>query len=213
MGPLYGLSFFIDNKIVYIVYVQIEKGKAIMARLPYPDPSQLTEETRQGLALLPVPLNIFRMLATTQTALTPTLMLGKAILVDQELAANLRELAILQVAKQAEASYEWAQHALIARTVGVTDEQITLVEQGILDTPALNLKEKLVLGVAKDMVLTPHLSNETFTSLKNVFSPREIVELLLTIGYYLMLARIATALEIDHDPPSGPAVAEAARKR
>ena len=34
-------------------------------------------------------------------------------------------------------------------------------------------------------------------------SPREIVELLLTVGNYLMLARVMTTLELELDDPAG----------
>jgi hypothetical protein len=44
-------------------------------------------------------------------------------------------------------------------------------------------------------------------------SPREIVELVLTIGYYLMLARVMTTLEIDVDAAAGDAVLNAQRTR
>jgi 4-carboxymuconolactone decarboxylase len=183
-----------------------------MARLRYPDPTELSSTTQQVLAQLPVQLHLFQMLAHAQSALTPTLLLGKAILGEQKLAAHFRELAILQVAKQAEANYEWVQHVPIAKAAGVTDEQIALVEQNRLDDPALDPCTRLVLRTAQEIVARPKLSEETFATLQACFSPREIVELLLSISYYLMLGRIMTTLQIDLDHPSGNTIAEAAKQ-
>ncbi len=183
-----------------------------MARLSYPDPAQLTSWTRQILEQQPVQLHIFQMLAHAETALGPILLLGKAILAGQELAPHLREMAILQVAKQAEAQYEWVQHVPIAKAAGVTDEQIALVEQGSMDAEAFDPRMKLVLRTAQEVLTGPFLSDETLAALQAHFPPRQIVELLLSIGYYLMLGRIMTTLKIDIDPPSGNAVVEAAKK-
>jgi hypothetical protein len=44
-------------------------------------------------------------------------------------------------------------------------------------------------------------------------SPREIVELLLTVGNYLMLARVMTTLELEIDAAAGDAVLNAQRTR
>lgn len=176
-----------------------------MARLAYADPAQLSSTAQQLVASIPVQ-NIVRMLAHAQSDLEPILLLVRAILVDQQLSAQLRELAILQVAKLAQARYEWVQHVPIAKSVGVTDEQIALVEQGRDDTPAFDSRAKCVLRVAQEVMVSPTLSEETFVVLQTSFSPREIVELLLTIGCYLMLGRIMTVLEVDLEPSVGDAL-------
>jgi len=189
-----------------------KKEEFTLARLSYPDPTQLSSQTQWVLAQLPVPLHIFQMLAHAEAALGPILLLGKAILGGQELAPHLREIAILQVAKQAEADYEWVQHVPIAKAAGVTDEQIALVEQGSTEAAAFDPRMKLVLHTAQEVVDGPFLSEETFAALHAHFPPRQIVELLLSIGYYLMLGRLMTTLKIDLDPPSGNTVVEAAKK-
>ena len=173
-----------------------------MARLPYPDPDSCPEPVREALAALP-PMNIFRMLAHAETAFRPFLRFGGAILGRLELDPKLRELAILQVAADAEARYEWVQHVAIARHVGVTDEQIAAVEAGRFDDSSLGDAARAVLGFARDVVAGPRVSDATFASVKQQLSPREIVELLLTVGNYLMLARVMTTLELELDDPAG----------
>lgn len=48
----------------------------------------------------------------------------------------------------------------------------------------------------------PHVPDDLWQCVRDEFSDREIVELLLAIGDYLMLARIMTGLEIDPDEPA-----------
>lgn len=173
-----------------------------MARIPYPDPESAPEPVREGLAAVP-PMNIFRMLSHAETAFVPFLRFAGTILGRLELDAKLRELAILQVAADAGAEYEWVQHVSIARQVGVTDEQIVAVEAGRLDDPSLGAGERAVLAFAREVVAVPRVSDATFQAVSEHLSPREIVELLLTVGEYLMLARLMTTLELEIDDPAG----------
>ena len=175
---------------------------AAVARLPYPDPSGSPEPVREALAALP-PLNIFRMLSHAETAFRPFLRFGGAILGRLELDPKLRELAILQVARDAEAEYEWVQHVEISREVGVPDEQIAAVEADRLDDPSLGGRERAVLRFAREVVAGPRVSDATFAAVEAQLSPQEIVELLLTVGNYLMLARVMTTLELELDDPAG----------
>jgi alkylhydroperoxidase family enzyme len=181
-----------------------------MARIPYPDPGQSPEGVSEALTRLPQ-LNIFRMLSHAETALRPFLRFGGAVLTELQLDPKLRELAILQVAKQAEAEYEWVQHAALARHLGVTDEQISAVQLGELTSPALSDLERAVLRFAAEVLDGPRVSDDTFAAVSERLSPREIVELLLTVGEYLMLARVMTTLELEIDAAAGSAVVEGSR--
>jgi alkylhydroperoxidase family enzyme len=182
-----------------------------MARLPYPDLTSSSEAVREALAALP-PLNIFRMLAHAETVLRPYLRFGGTILGSLELDPKLRELAILQVAKLSDAEYEWVQHAAVGRHVGLTDEQIAAVQRGDVEAaPPFDDLERAVLAFTAEVVAGPRVSDAAFAGVSRRLSPREIVELLLTIGNYLALARIMTTLEIDIDAAVGGALVDPLR--
>jgi 4-carboxymuconolactone decarboxylase len=184
-----------------------------MARLPYVDPERASEPVRNTLAGMP-PLGIFRMLAHAETAFDPVLMLGGAILGELELDPRLRELAVLQVARDAECEYEWVQHVAVGRNVGLSEEQIAAVDAGNLEDPALDEVQRAVLRFASEVVLRTRVSDEIFGAVSAELSPREVVELLLTIGDYLMIARLMTTLELDLDDAAAPdAVTSATRAR
>lgn len=181
-----------------------------MTRLPYLDPADASDPVQQAMATLP-PLNIFRMLAHAETAFVPYLRFGATILGDLQLDPRLRELAILQVAKQSEAEYEWVQHVAIGRYAGLTDAQITAVQTGDLANPSsLTDTDRAVLAFTAEVVRGPHVSERTFAAVSQRLSAREIVELLLTIGNYLMLARVMTTLEIEADPAAGNQIVDTA---
>src|SRR4051812_13340801 len=97
-----------------------------MPRIQPIDPAAVPEDVRDALENLP-PLNIFRTLAHAETAFRPFLRFGGAVLGRMQLDPIVRELAILTVAHEAEAEYEWIQHVAIAKAVGATDAQIDAI--------------------------------------------------------------------------------------
>jgi 4-carboxymuconolactone decarboxylase len=181
-----------------------------MARIPYVDPAAAPPLVRSALEALP-PLNIFRTLAHAETALRPALRLGAALLRDGELDNRLRELAILRVAAHDEAEYEWIQHAAIASAVGAPDEQIAAIRRGDLEADCFDDTDRLVLRFAGE-VIAGGASEATFAAARERFSNREVVELMLAVGYYMMLARVMRSVDIDLDEPAGTSVIDPAKR-
>jgi alkylhydroperoxidase family enzyme len=182
-----------------------------MARLPYIDPQAASPDVREALDALPA-LNIFATLAHADTAFGPYLALGGVLLTQLELDPKLRELAILLVAAQTGAEYEWVQHVGISRAIGIDDEQIAAVQCGDLEAICLNPNARVLLRFTHEVLQRPRAADDTFTALCERFPPRQIVELLLVIGSYHMLARIMTTLDIDLDAAVGSAVIDEAHR-
>src|SRR5262245_39063222 len=185
-----------------------------MARLPYVDLESAPETVRETMERLPVKLNIFRMMAHADTCFRPMLQLGTAILARLALPARprlsrpalLRELLTLLVGKGSPAPYEWTQHVPIARVAGASDEQIAAIERGDLDAACFDARERAALRAGAELLRTPKLSDAAFADLERHFPPREIVELLVTVSYYMMIARLLESTAVDIDPPAGTAV-------
>jgi alkylhydroperoxidase family enzyme len=124
------------------------------------------------------------------------------ILRELALDSGLRELTILQVGRLT-ARYEWDQHVPIAREVGISVEQIDALDRGELAADCWTPAQRSVLVFAAEIVSDGDVDEATFREVREHLSNREVVELALTAGLYLMLARIMTALRIDPDPPVG----------
>jgi len=184
-----------------------------MAYLPYVDPAQATEEVRQTLAQLPLDLNIFRMMAHAQTNFRPLVRLGTSILGQQKLSAKLRELAILRVAQLSPARYEWVQHVPIARAVGASQEQIAAIERDDITASCFDADDRLVLRFTSELVDSAKPSDGLRTELIARFSPQEIVELVLAIGFYMTMARLMETTGVDLEAAAGTTVIDAVRAR
>jgi len=173
-----------------------------LSRLPLLDPETAPAPVREVLAALPG-LRIFRLLAHAETAFRPLVRLGAAILTQQELDPRLRELAILQAAKLTPGEYEWVQHVPLARSVGVSPEQIEALERGQLEAACFDARERLALRFGRDTLEGARVSGELFAALRQHLSPREVVELVITLGYYSMLARLTEVTRTEPDAPAG----------
>jgi alkylhydroperoxidase family enzyme len=174
-----------------------------VARLPYVDPGSASEPVRDALARVP-PLNIFRMLAHADTAFRPWLRWGAALLGDLQLDPLLRELAILRVARLTpHAEYEWVQHVPIAKSVGGSDDQIAALERDQPEAQCFSPLERAVLRFTTEVVRDARAADDTLDALKQSLSPREIVELLMVIGNYMMIARVMATTDMELDEAAG----------
>lgn len=183
-----------------------------MARLPYPGPSYVSGVMHQ----LPERLqrtNIGRMLSYAPTALTPYYTLSAALLDQLELDPKLRELTILRVAHRTEAQYAWTQHVVLAQLVGVSDEQIAALQQGEGESEHFTAREQLALAFVDEVIQTPQLSDALFERMRRLFSSREIVELLLVVGWYWTVGRLMTTLDIEPDAALGTQALEMLRDK
>lgn len=180
-----------------------------MARLPYVDPATAPEAVRTLLERLPAKLNVFRMMAHAETGFRPLVELGTSILAMQQLAPRLRELTILRIANLSAARYEWTQHVPIAEATGATPAQIAALEAGTIEAPCFDELERLVLRFTTEVVQDVRASEPTFAALAARLAPREVVELVLAIGYYMLIARLLETTDVDMDPPIGAAALRA----
>jgi 4-carboxymuconolactone decarboxylase len=167
-----------------------------MARIPYPDLDQAPEDVRKLAARLP-PLNIFRMLPHAPTFVRGFGQLGSAILSQAALDARLRELIILRVGKDSPAPYEWQQHVPIGRTCGVSDEEIAALERGDAEAPCFGERDRIVLRLTNELLQAPRASDGTLEAMRAHFSDREVCEAVLTIGFYMMVARFLETTGVD----------------
>ncbi|GAA5152109.1 carboxymuconolactone decarboxylase family protein [Pseudonocardia eucalypti] len=169
-----------------------------MARVPYLTPDNAPPTVAGTLGKL-APLHVFGLMAHAETAFRPWLKFGGALLNDLALDPKLRELAILRVGLLA-ARYEWEQHVPIALAVGVTEGQIAALEAGRLDE--LDELTRAVLDFV-DGVVAGEVDDARYAAVAAHLPDRELVELTLVAGHYLMLARMMVTLRIDSDPPAG----------
>lgn len=184
-----------------------------MPRIPLPDIAKSSDEVREMLGRLPAPVGIFSMLAHAETLLKPTMRLGGAMLGKMKLDPLLRELALLHAVKLEGGEYEWVQHVPVAQKLGATDAQIAALEKGEVDAPCFSDKERAILQFTGEVVVKVKASDATLATVRQHLSDREVVELIMMSGFYIMLARLTETTGVEMEPPKGQAIVDVIEAR
>ncbi|MCE7999258.1 MAG: carboxymuconolactone decarboxylase family protein [Rhodobiaceae bacterium] len=166
-----------------------------MARLPYPDPKDLSAENRDLMAGLP-PLNVFRMMSGAGASFAPFMQFISAYLNEGVLGPELRELVILRVGHLCGSSYEVHQHERVSRTLGMSEDRIQAVK-GKLPHGLFNDAENAALLFTDEQVAQVKVSDTTFNATHAHLTDPQIVELTIIVGTYLMVCRFLETLEIE----------------
>lgn len=177
-----------------------------MPLIPFADTDALPEKAKEAFDRLPRKLNIFRMWANAPDCFVSGMRFGGNILSRQKLNAALRELVILLVARIEGGTYEWVQHVPIAEGVGCRKDQIAALEAGRIDDPAFDAREKVLLAFAGEVIRDVKASEASLKAMQAHFSAQEIVEAILTCGFYMTMARLTETTRVDIDAPGGMAV-------
>ena len=107
------------------------------------------------------------------------------------------------VAKIEGGEYEWIQHVPIAISVGATQAQVDAIECNLIDSPCFSDVERAALRFTEEVVNRVRADEGTVRELMKSLSPREIVELILAIGFYMTMARLTETTRTDLDPSAG----------
>jgi alkylhydroperoxidase family enzyme len=115
---------------------------------------------------------------------------------------RLREIIIIRIAHLNSVDYVLAQHVPGLAVA----EGLTLAEcEALADWRATNLfdaRERSALDYAQAMTLSTSVPDDVFAGVRRHFDDREIVELSVLIGTYIMHNRVMKALAIDLEPES-----------
>lgn len=118
------------------------------------------------------------------------------------LPAAERELLILRTAWRCRSRYEWGQHVEIALRCGVSDAEIVAMARG---EPAPRPGMDLLLRACDELLDAGWLADDTWQALHQRLRPRELIELMMLVGHYRMLAGvlISCGLPLDADMERG----------
>ena len=114
---------------------------------------------------------------------------GKHLLLTSTIPVRPRELIVLRTAWLLKCAYEWHYHVGYALTAGMTEEEICAVQDGA-DAPVWDGKDedRAVLRAVDELYEKSRLGNELWSELERHFNRRQIMDLVFTIGNYVMLS-------------------------
>src|SRR5258708_30076609 len=169
-----------------------------MASISYCDPATASERTREILEKNRN-ANIFRMMAHSPSYFEKYCLLGRAIRVKGELDPVVRELAITRTGILCEAPYEVVAHKRIGKGVGVTDEQNAALENWQSAT-CFNDLQRAALAFTDQIVKLRRPTDATFNAIAEKLTLAALVELQLSVGFYIMTSKFLETFGIDMQP-------------
>src|ERR1700716_652938 len=172
-----------------------------MARIEYCDTSKSSERTREILGKNRN-ANIFRMMAHSPSYFEQYCRLGGAIRRKGELDQVVRELAITRTRILCEAPYEVVAHKRIGKNVGVTDEQNAALEDWKSAT-CFNDLQRAALAFTDEIINLRRPTDATFNAVAAKLTPAALIELQLSVGFYLMTSKFLETFAIDMEPVTG----------
>ena len=169
-----------------------------MARIDYCDTSRSSERTREILGKNRN-ANIFKMMAHSPSYFEQYCRLGGAIRSRGELDPVVRELAITRTGILCEAPYEVVAHKRIGKNVGVTEEQNAALEDW-KSASCFNDVQRAALAFTDEIVRLRRPTDATFNAIAAKLTPAALVELQLSVGFYIMTSKFLETFAIDLQP-------------
>lgn len=170
-------------------------------RLPPLQPSEWTDEVRDALGPRVSSgraLGIFTTLAHHPVLLKRWLVFGGHILGGSTLPPRARELLILRTGYRCKSEYEWGHHAVIARMVGISDEEIRRVTLGP-SAAGWDPFDALLLRAADELHDDQGVSDGTWDALRERFDSKQMIDLIFTVGQYTLVSMALNTLGVQRD--------------
>ena len=172
---------------------------------PLPE-DEWDDDTRELLGAISLggaePLNIFTTLARHPKLLKRWLVFGNHVLFKSTLPARERELAILRTGWLCGAEYEWGQHVVIARELGLGDDEIAAIAEGP-SADRWSETDRALLAAADELHADSLVSDATWNELAAAYDAQQLMDLVFTIGQYTLVSMALNTLGVQLDEGFG----------
>jgi 4-carboxymuconolactone decarboxylase len=170
-----------------------------MSRIPLPGTERQPDAIRRFMTRRGE-LNVFRLLANAPQVFTGWTRMVDEMLDSPTFSVRMLELIILRVAHLQGSSYEFHQHERLARSGGLTEQQIdAITNAGDLDAAGFSHRERAVLDLVTELCTTRRLRAGTFAAARAALGDAAVTELLIIISCYYGLALVVNAVELEVD--------------
>ena len=163
-----------------------------------PDTRQLLERLSRLRGDDAAVLNVFGTVANHPTLMREWLRFATYALTKSTLDARVRELAVLRVGWRCEAPYEWGQHVVVGRTVGLTDDDIRRIAEGP-DADGWTPGEAAALRATDELHDRSTITDPTWSALTEHFTDQQILDLVFLVGNYHIVSFALNACRVERD--------------
>ncbi len=171
-------------------------------RIPPLAPEEQDDEARELLAGIAVEgataSDIFATLVRHPGLFRRWLPFGGKLLAGK-LPARDRELLILRTGWRCRAEYEWGQHVLIGREVGIDPADVERIKEGP-DADGWADFDAALLRAADELHDDGCITDDTWTVLAGRYDERQLIEVPMVVGHYHLVSFTLNSLGVQREP-------------
>jgi 4-carboxymuconolactone decarboxylase len=147
------------------------------------------------------PLRLFRTLVVHEQLMSRMRPLGAGILgASAKVAPQLREVMIHRTCALTGAQYEWGVHAIaFGVPLGLSETQLYSTVHGSCSDPCWEPEQASVLRLADELHRTSAISDELWQALRSQFDDPQILELIVTAGWYHVIAYVCNGVQVEDE--------------
>ena len=119
------------------------------------------------------------------------------VLAKSTLPPREREIAILRIGWLCQAEYEWGQHVVIGKEVGLTSEEIERIKIG--SEANWSEHDSLLIKAADELHGDAFVTDETWSALKKTYSDQQMMDLVFTCGQYNLVSMALNSFGVQLD--------------
>jgi alkylhydroperoxidase family enzyme len=147
-------------------------------------------------------MNIFSTLAHHPKLLKRWSAFGGTLLFGGVLPGRDRELLILRTAWLCKAEYEWGQHVLIGRAVGLTEDEIDRIPDEEISAE-WGPRDAALMRAADELHENSVIAQSTWDALADGYDFKQLIEVCMVVGQYHMVAFTLNSLGVELEPQPG----------
>jgi len=211
-------DIFLSIGVFFIIILvgcnSVQKGTKKPFRLKEPRLAPLTESQwneEQIKLLTPFKredgrvLNIFTTIVRHPKLYDRFSTFGLYVLQEQTLPDRDQEILILRIGWLCQAEYEFGQHTLLGKRVGLTDEEILRITKEP-DEPGWSNFDAALVRAADELYYDAIISDATWKMLSERYNEKQLMDVIFTVGQYNLLSWALNTLgvQLDEGVPSFP---------
>ncbi|MES1213659.1 MAG: carboxymuconolactone decarboxylase family protein, partial [Singulisphaera sp.] len=142
--------------------------------------------------------NVFTTMANHPELARDWLTFATHILRDSSLPARDREILILRIGWLCQSEYEWAQHVVIGKAAGLSDDDVNRVAAGP-GAEGLSEHERLLLLATDELHSDACISETTWAGLAKTYNTQQMMDLVFTVGQYNLVSMALNSFGVQLD--------------
>ncbi len=142
--------------------------------------------------------NVFKTMLQHPDLMRRWLVFANHVLFKSTLGGRERELVILRIGYLCRAEYEWGQHVVIARQLGLDEAGIDSARSGP-QTPGISALDRALLQATDELHADAFISDATWSALAAHLDRQQMMDLVFAVGQYNLVSMALNTFGVQLD--------------